>query len=136
MRCLALALLLWASPASAAELVVTVDGIRSDRGDIRLSLYASPAEWPDRSARANDQVQKARRGTVVFRYQLLPGTYAANGYHDENGNGKFDTNFLGVPEEGYMFSNDVTPFLSAPSFVAASFKLPPEGAGITMRVQY
>lgn len=137
MRRVALALLLLAaSPAWAAELVITVDGIRSDRGDIRVSVYASAVEWPDKSASANDQVKKAQRGSVVFRYQLPPGIYAANGYHDENGNGKFDTSFLGLPEEGYMFSNNVKPFLSAPSFDSASFKLPPEGAAISMRVQY
>jgi uncharacterized protein (DUF2141 family) len=137
MRHLALALLLLAaSPASAAELVITVDGIRSDRGDIHVSVYASAAEWPDKSASANDQAKKAQRGSLVFRYQLPPGIYAANGYHDENGNGKFDTSLLGLPEEGYMFSNNVKPFLSAPSFESATFKLPPEGAAISMRVQY
>jgi uncharacterized protein (DUF2141 family) len=136
MRGIALALLLAASPASAAELVITVDGIRSDRGDIRVSVYAGAAEWPDKSAGANDQAKKAQRGSLVFRYQLPPGIYAANGYHDENGNGKFDTSLLGLPEEGYMFSNNVKPFLSAPSFESASFKLPPEGAAISMRVQY
>ncbi|HUH83399.1 MAG TPA: DUF2141 domain-containing protein [Stellaceae bacterium] len=137
MRGIALALLLLAaSPLSAAELVITVDGIRSDRGDIRVSVYASAAEWPDKSARANDQVKKAQQGSVVFRYQLPPGIYAANGYHDENGNGKFDTSLIGLPEEGYMFSNNVSPFLSAPSFDSASFKLPREGAAISMRVQY
>ena len=134
---LGLALLLLAAfPASAAELVITVDGIRSDRGDIRVAVYASAAEWPDKSASGNDQTKKAQLGSVVFRYQLPPGTYAANGYHDENGNGKFDTSLLGLPEEGYMFSNNVKPFLSAPSFESATFKLPPEGAAISMRVQY
>jgi len=137
MRGTALALLLLAaSPASAAELVITVDGIRSDRGDIRVSVYASAAEWPDKSASANDQTTKAQQGSVAFRYQLPPGIYAANGYHDENGNGKFDTSLLGLPEEGYIFSNNVKPFLSAPSFDSASFKLPSEGAAINMRVQY
>lgn len=137
MRCFALALLLLgAPPAAAAELVITVDGIRSDRGDIRVSVYANAAEWPDKPASANGQKQKAQRGSIVFRYDLPPGIYAANGYHDENGNGKFDTSLLGLPEEGYMFSNNVKPFLSAPSFASASFKLPPEGAAISMRVQY
>jgi len=125
-----------AAPAGAAELVVTVENIRSARGDVRLSVYASAAEWPDRSARDHDQSQPAREGSVVFRFELPPGTYAANGFHDENGNGKFDTNFLGVPEEGYAFSNNVRPFLSAPSFEAASFTLPPEGAAIAMRMMY
>jgi uncharacterized protein (DUF2141 family) len=129
-------LVLAVSAARAAELTVTVEGIRSSKGDIRLSVYASPTEWPDKSTSEHDKVAPARQGRVVIHFDLPPGTYAANGFHDENGNGEFDTNFLGIPEEGYMFSNDARPFLSAPSFDAASFRLPPEGAAITMHVKY
>jgi uncharacterized protein (DUF2141 family) len=43
-------------------------------------------------------------------------------YNDENMNGKLDTNWLGIPEEGYGFSNDVKALLDAPSFSAASFQ--------------
>jgi uncharacterized protein (DUF2141 family) len=125
-----------ATGAGAAELVITVENIRNAKGDMRVSVYSSPAEWPDKSASDHDQAQKAQKGSVVFRFELPPGTYAANGLHDENSNGKMDTNFLGIPEEGYCFSNNVKPVLSAPSFASASFKLPPEGAAITMRMMY
>jgi len=43
-------------------------------------------------------------------------------YKDENMNGKLDTNWLGMPKEGYGFSNDVKALLGAPSFCAASFQ--------------
>jgi uncharacterized protein (DUF2141 family) len=41
--------------------------------------------------------------------------------HDENMNGKLDTNRLGVPKEGYGSSNDVKAVRGAPSFSDASF---------------
>lgn len=134
-----LALLLVAAvplPACAAELIVTVTGIRSDRGDVRLSVYASPAEWPDKSTGDHDQVVKAQRRSVTFRFDLPPGVYAVDCFHDENGDGKFNTTLVGWPEEGFCFSNNVQPFLSAPSFDAASFVLPPGGASITVRMIY
>ena len=124
------------SGAQAAELVVTVDGMRSTKGDIRLSIYDSAAQWPDNAPPGRGGVEKVRGPTVVFRFDLPPGVYAINGFHDENGTGKFETNFLGLPEEGYFFSNNVHPFLSAPSFASASFRLPPEGAAITIHVIY
>ena len=138
MRALALGLLvsLAGEAAGAAELVITVENIRNAKGEMRVSVYSSAAEWPDKSAAEHDQAQKAKAGSVVFRYDLPPGTYAANGLHDENSNQKMDTNFLGIPEEGYCFSNNVKPVLSAPSFDSASFRLPPEGASITMRMRY
>jgi uncharacterized protein (DUF2141 family) len=79
---------------------------------------------------------KAQAGRIFFRLEVPPGTYAVNGFHDENSNGQFDTNFLGIPGEGYFFSNDVRPFLSAPGFDAVKFAVPPEGRAITVHVVY
>ena len=44
-----------------------------------------------------------------------PGIYAATAYHDENGNGKFDKNRVGLPIEGFGMSNNPTTFLTPPS---------------------
>jgi uncharacterized protein (DUF2141 family) len=131
-----LLLAMLATSAQAAALTITVDEIRSAQGDIRLSLYAAPAEWPDKSTKDHDFVTKAQAGRVVFHLDVPPGTYAVNGFHDENGNGKFDTSLVGIPEEGYFFSNDVRPFLSAPGFDAAKFTVPPEGRAITVHLAY
>jgi uncharacterized protein (DUF2141 family) len=123
-------------PASAAELVVTVDNLRSDAGDVRLSLFASAAEWPDQSTADHDLVEPARRDGVTFVFDVPPGVYALAGFHDENRNGRFDTNFLGLPREGFAFSNDARPFLREPPFAAASFTVPPEGTRIRVRMVY
>jgi uncharacterized protein (DUF2141 family) len=123
-------------PAIAAELTVTVDNLRNDKGDVRLSAYASAAEWPDNSAAANDKVEPAQKGSVVFHFDLPPGIYAIACFHDENANGQFDQNFLGIPQEGYGFSNNLHPFFRAPSFESASFVLPPDGAALTIHMIY
>ena len=47
---------------------------------------------------------------------IPPGTYALVVIHDENRNGKLDTNWLGLPKEGYGFSSDAKATFSAPSF--------------------
>ena len=122
--------------ARAATLVVTVENVRSSGGTVKLSVFASAKEWPDHPTSDHSQRQPARPGIVVFRFELPPGTYAAAGYHDENNNGKFDTTWIGLPEEGYTLSNNVRPVLSAPSFGSASFTVGPDGAQITMRMVY
>ncbi|HLJ20759.1 MAG TPA: DUF2141 domain-containing protein, partial [Stellaceae bacterium] len=85
MKLLALAflLLLATVPASAAPLTVTVEGIRNGKGEIRISVYTSPAEWPDHPASNHDWAEPAKAGSVVFTLDLPPGTYAVNGFHDE-----------------------------------------------------
>ena len=65
------------------------------------------------------------------------GSCAAAAFHDANGNGKFDKNLLGWPLEGFGFSNDAhVSFFRPPSFAAASFTLPPEGATQTLHLDY
>jgi Uncharacterized protein conserved in bacteria (DUF2141) len=49
-------------------------------------------------------------------------------------NGKLDTNWLGLPREGYGFSNDVKGLLSAPSFSAASFQY--DGQNLELTIAY
>ncbi|MES2370531.1 DUF2141 domain-containing protein [Thiobacillus thioparus] len=47
-------------------------------------------------------------------------------------NGKLDTNLLGIPKEGYGFSNDAKASLGAPTFSAASF--PYEGKNLELKI--
>ena len=51
------------------------------------------------------------------------GTYAVSIFHDENDNGKMDTNFLGIPSEDYGCSNDASGFLGPPKWEDAKFQL-------------
>src|SRR5690349_8748238 len=123
-------------PAIAAELRLTVRGIRSDDGEILIALYDSAGGFksaianaatrglmPD-SGRLIGTAIRAKRGTqsTVFT-QLPPGRYAIIVIHDENDNGRLDKNGMGVPTEGYGFGNDAQGFLSATSFEAAAIAI-------------
>ena len=51
-------------------------------------------------------VKDAQTGSVVIEFPgLTPGDYAVQLYHDENANGKVDMNMVGIPLEGFGFSN-------------------------------
>jgi uncharacterized protein (DUF2141 family) len=58
--------------------------------------------------------------TFVF-HNVPAGTYAVSSFHDENGNNKLDRNSLGVPSEGYGFSNDAQGTAGPPTFSQAQF---------------
>ena len=51
-------------------------------------------------------------------------------------NGKLETNLLGIPTEGYGFSNDAKALIGAPSFAAASFRYDGQNVELTMSLQY
>lgn len=67
---------------------------------------------------------------------IPPGTYALAVVHDENMNGKLDTNVLGIPREGYGFSNDAKALLGAPTFSAASFAYDGKNVDLTISLRY
>ena len=54
---------------------------------------------------------------------LKPGKYAVRYYHDENLNGKMETNLVGKPTEGYGFSNNVIGKFGPPPFEKWLFEL-------------
>jgi len=54
--------------------------------------------------------------------------------HDLNGNGELDTNFMGMPIEGYGFSNNPEVMRRA-TFEEARFELPEDGTHIELRLR-
>lgn len=49
-------------------------------------------------------------------------------FHDANGNGRLDSNRLGIPVGGIGFSNNATGSFGPPAFEKAAFDLPADGA--------
>jgi uncharacterized protein (DUF2141 family) len=67
---------------------------------------------------------------------ILPGTYALAVIHDENSKAKLDTNLLGIPTEGYGFSNDATASFGTPSFSDARFSYDGRSLNMTITLHY
>jgi uncharacterized protein (DUF2141 family)/Arc/MetJ-type ribon-helix-helix transcriptional regulator len=101
---------------------VSADGFRNQAGVLGIAVYKSPAGWPEESDQAIlHESFKIVNGKAQAQLTLAPGRYAIAAIHDENGNHKLDRNLLGVPKEGFGFSNNPPVGISAPSFSAASF---------------
>jgi uncharacterized protein (DUF2141 family) len=56
--------------------------------------------------------------------------------HDENANGKLDTNFVGMPREGVGASNDAKGHMGPPKFNAASFPYAAGRLDLKIHVNY
>ncbi len=118
---------------------VTVLNIRNSTGNVACALFESPVGFPAEylSSATNIMVIKVRRAQARCDFlDIAPGTYALAVVHDENMNGKLDTNWLGIPTEGYGFSNDVTALFGAPSFSAASFLYNGQNLDLTIGLHY
>ncbi len=103
-------------------IVVTVARLRNDSGRVMGGLYSNPRVWLEENHADADCRASIRGGRARCVFQNVPpGPVAFAGMHDEDGDGEFDRDLLGLPSEGYAFSNDVREPLGPPSFRAASF---------------
>lgn len=125
-----------ASAESRYALSVRVSEFRSTKGGLVCRLFAAPEGFPA-SATYRAQVRSTIPGksaTCAFR-DLAPGTYAVALFHDENGNGKLDTNFIGIPSEGVGTSNNKLPLIGPPSWDDAKFRLTRNGS-LQVKLRY
>ncbi len=103
---------------SQLNLDIEITGIKNDDGKIMLELL------DEKKVTVNQAMGdiKDRMCSISFK-NLKPGKYAFRYFHDENGNGKLDTNTFGIPKEGYGFSNNAKGTFGPPSFEKWIFEL-------------
>jgi uncharacterized protein (DUF2141 family) len=110
-------------PSSNDVIQVEIDGLRNDKGQVLCALFSSATDFPKKTdkavARAKSVISQ-RQASCEFR-GVAAGRYAVSVVHDENSNGKLDTNFMGIPSEGVGASNGAKGHLGPPKFEAAAF---------------
>ncbi len=113
-------LVMLAQSAAAADLTILVTNITEPTGEVRWVLFDSAEHY-----KADDSALLAVRNRVdgdsmkVTVHDLPAGRYAIKLFHDANNNGELDSNMLGIPTEGYGFSNNAGRF-GPPSFEDAA----------------
>ena len=109
--------------AQTGTLNVEISGINEIKGLISIGLYPNEKGFPDKGKEYKGKDVEVTGQTVVYTFKDVPfGTYAIAIFHDTNSNGKLDKNFLGIPKEGYAFSNNVFGTFGPPDFKDASFE--------------
>lgn len=99
-------------------LEVSIENVRDTKGIVHVALFTNSKNFLN--APAASMSVAAARGTVIVQFRgLFSGAYAISVIHDANRNGKLDTNFFGIPREGFGFSNDAMGHFGAPSFEKA-----------------
>jgi len=121
------------------EIHVNVQDIRNSSGTVACALFEGSEGFPTEFLRsaANIIIMKVRDTQAHCDFQdIPPGKYALAVIHDENRDGKLDSNWMGVPTEGYGFSQDATASMGAPSFESASFQYDGRKLDVTIHLIY
>lgn len=104
------------------RLTVHVDGFRNQKGVLGVNVFKTSEGWPEQNDKAFIHRGFPITGNALSeQVSLPPGRYAVVVLHDENANEKLDRNFLGVPREGFGFTNNPRVMLTAPGFDTAAF---------------
>jgi uncharacterized protein (DUF2141 family) len=126
-------------PDSGAELRVSISNIRQAQGSIYVAVYNNEADFLSTDSERIQYrkiVSVGSTGSLDISFpNLPPGNYAISCFHDVNGNGKLDTNLLGIPSEPYCFSNNARPKFRAPYWSEAKFYLAANGASQSIRLE-
>jgi uncharacterized protein (DUF2141 family) len=64
------------------------------------------------------------------------GSWAVMAYHDENDNQKLDRNELGIPSEGYGFSNGANAKYGPPQFKQAAVTVGATAVPVQVTLKY
>ncbi|MBW8784794.1 MAG: DUF2141 domain-containing protein [Novosphingobium sp.] len=125
-------------PASSTWINVNVEGLRSSDGLLAITLYPDdPRRFLVRHGSLYVGRVPAHAGSMrACIFVPEPGNYVLALYHDENGNRKFDRSGLGLPAEGYGFSNNPPTIAGLPSFRAVRLSIPKANLSTRIQMKY
>ena len=123
---------------SETWLNVSVEGLRNGNGLVTVAVY------PDDSRKflakggtlKNNRFNAAAPVTRACVFVPKPGVYAVAVYHDEDGSRKLNRSGLGLPAEGYGFSNNPATLAGLPAFRSVRLNVPKAGLTTHIKMKY
>ncbi len=133
---LALAAVLAAGHAEAADLRLSFEGFKAPTGSVMAAVYDSEEAYASGKApvAAERIALSGDRPAVVTLSGLKPGRYAVKAFHDVDGDGKMAVNPFGQPTEPFAFSNNAKADMGPASWTAAAFEISEAGATQAIRI--
>ncbi|MBV8771776.1 MAG: DUF2141 domain-containing protein [Deltaproteobacteria bacterium] len=134
-----LALATFTSPAASrgiGSVNVHIIMLRNDHGQVICTLFTPSDRFPDKSHKGMTIAVPIQGKHATCRFKDVPyGDYAIVAFHDENRDGEFNQNWLGMPKEGFGFSKNPGT-LKKPVFGDAKFTVDQPAVDVTIKLNY
>jgi uncharacterized protein (DUF2141 family) len=134
-----LLLLLPARSGNSQTVEVIITGIRSEKGQIVIGVFKDDESFQKEESFMEKRFVKSGISNRERRVQfsLETGIYGLSLLDDENSNGKMEYNFLGIPKEGFGFSDYYHKGIKKPKFDSYKFSINKDQTKrITIRIRY
>ena len=121
-------------------LELSISNLQEGDGQVIVSIYEDESQFPYTPEKIY-KIDKSEVKNKTITYQIknlrLAHKYAIVLLDDENMNEDMDYNMVGIPKEGYGFSNNAKPkFLTPPTFEDCSFALNQSENLISIKMKY
>ena len=104
------------------NIIVNISNFDNNEGKVMVALYDSGSSFLKTSKKGMIGIIKSNTSIVTFK-DVPKGIYAISIFHDENDNGKLETNFLGIPKEDTGTSNNAPARFGPPKWEDAKFEI-------------
>jgi uncharacterized protein (DUF2141 family) len=123
--------------AQTVELIIT--GIRNEKGQILIGVFKDNESFQTEKSFLDKSFAKTgiSNGEMRVNFTMEAGIYGISLLDDENDNGKMEYNFLGIPKEGFGFSDYYHTGLTKPKFDSFKFSIDKDQTRkIMIRIRY
>ncbi|MEM9925067.1 MAG: DUF2141 domain-containing protein [Cyanobacteria bacterium P01_D01_bin.50] len=120
------------------SLEVKILGIKKKQGQICLSLFNSKQGFPNNENHAIETccIKVTDTQVTINFSNLESGSYAVALFHDENNDGVLNFNWLGIPIEGFGFSNNPRILKGIPKFEDSAVIVEDSETNIEIKLKY
>lgn len=108
----------------AGNLTISIEDLSTDEGHIAFQVFSSAEQFTGEAESIISVHVTAEALSGSFIVSDLPdGYYGIRVMHDVNSNNQLDTNFVGMPNEPYGFSNNAKGNFGPPMWDDIKFQL-------------
>jgi uncharacterized protein (DUF2141 family) len=122
---------------TAAKLSIQTTGVRSSKGEVAFTIY--PDDKRRFLAKGGKYARirvKAVQAVTKACFWLPQGSYALAIYHDSNGDRDFNRTLVGLPAEGFGFSNNPETRVGLPPLSSARFSVGAAEKTLSVQMRY
>lgn len=117
----------------AGTLIVTVEKLKTSKGNIQIGLFSNEASWNNKGKATSSAIIPVQANKATWVVKNIPfGEYAIRFFHDENSDNICNLNFLKMPKEQFGFSNNARAIFGIPGFQKAKFAFKIDSLHITI----
>jgi uncharacterized protein (DUF2141 family) len=134
-----LTLMFFSISAYSQNIEANISGIRAKQGQIVIKVFKDEKSFQDDKPSMVKKFKKTEitNGAMLAKLTLEPGIYGLTLLDDENNDNEMNYSFMGIPKEGFGFSNFELKKLARPTFAEFDIEVKANSKyKVNMKVKY